>query len=387
MNVTKTIRFRLTIWYSALVFFFCSLFLLSMNLLIQDYFQREAWEPGHQRWVITERIEETVPGLKVFKNLNEDTRKFFVESRMNDLQNIQKVSLYSLFPLTILSFAGGYVVSGFMLKPISDLSDEVNKKSMKNFKEKIEYEDTGDEISVLIKNFNKMSSRLGESFDAQKEFVENASHELKTPLAVIQANIDSVLEDGEVTKEELETVLRDSKKSVAFMNKLTEDLLLLSVLEVGVEKEDVVLKDILENAVSQLQSLIKEKGVDVQVGIEKKYRGLKVIGNAVLLERSFMNLIENALKYSGCESIGVTIKKEGSKVVVNIQDDGKGISGDEQEKIFERFYRVDKSRARKSGGSGLGLAIVKKVVEEHDGSIEVESKDGKGSTFVVKLPV
>jgi signal transduction histidine kinase len=358
-----------------------------MNLLLQDYFQREAWEPNHQRWSITKRIEETAPGLKMFKNLNADTREFFVESRLNDLKNIQKVSLYSLLPLTILSFAGGYVISGQMLKPISDLNEEVKKKSLKNFKEKIEYEDTGDEISILIKNFNRMSSRLGKSFDSQKEFVENASHELKTPLAVIQANIDSVLEDDTASKEELQSVLKESKKNINFMNRLTEDLLLLSILELGVEKKDVVLKSVLESAVAQLQSLIREKGVDVQVGWEKKSNKVKVFGNATVLERSFMNLIENALHYSGCKSIGVVFRREGNFIVVSIKDDGKGMSKEDQKKIFERFYRIDKSRSRKYGGSGLGLAIVKRVIEDHEGDISLKSSNGKGSEFVIRLPI
>ena len=387
MKIAKTIRFRLTVWYSALVFFFCGLFLLSMNLLLQDYFQREAWEPDRPRWGVVQRIEETAPGLQIFKNLNEDTREFFKESRLNDLQNIQKVSLYSLLPLTILSFAGGYVISGQMLRPISDLNEEVKKKSMKNFKEKIEYEDTGDEISVLIKNFNRMSSRLGRSFDSQKEFVENASHELKTPLAVIQANIDSGIEDDTVTKEELQSVLNESKKSISFMSRLTEDLLLLSVLDAGVEKENVLLIDVLSRAVKQLEPLIKEKGVDVQIGSEKKDSKIRVVGNAVLLERSFMNVIENALKYSECKKVGVILKKEEGNVVVRIKDDGRGISKKDQEKIFERFYRVDKSRSRRYGGSGLGLAIVKRVLENHEGDISVTSKKNEGSEFVIRIPV
>ena len=386
MKITKTIRFRLTIWYSALLFFFCSLFLLSMNLLLQDYFQRDAWEPAGQGWMITQRLEETAPGLKRFKNLNEDAREFFVESRINDLKNIQKVSLYSLLPLTVLSFAGGYLLSGQMLKPISDLNEEVKRKSMKNFKEKIVFEDNGDEISEVMRNFNRMSSRLGKSFDSQKEFVENASHELKTPLAVIQANIDSVIEDDAVTKEELVTVLKESKKSIDFMDKLTEDLLLLSLLEVGVEKEELVLKDILDEAVSQLKHLVEEKGVDISWEIDKKLSNVKALGNAVLLERSFMNIIENALKYSDCKNILISMKREDNLIVISIKDDGKGISKKEQEKIFERFYRIDKSRARKSGGSGLGLAIVKKVIAVHEGNISVMSSRGSGCEFVVKLP-
>ncbi len=361
--------------------------MLSINLLLEDYFQREALLPTAQRWGLMQRIEETAPGFQVFKNLNEDTREFLSEARLNDMQNIREASLYSLIPLTLLSFAGGYVLSGQMLRPISDLNEEIKKKSMENFKEKIIYEDTGDEISELIYNFNKMSSRLGKSFDAQKEFVENASHELKTPLSIIQANIDSVLVDNKVTKEELENVLKDSKKSISFMNSLTEDLLLLSLLEVGVEKKEIVLKNVLESAIAQLSYLIKEKGITVKFEVEKKFSNLKIIGNSILLERSFMNIIENALKYSNCKNIIINIKKEKNSVCISIKDDGKGISKSEQEKIFERFYRIDKSRARKNGGSGLGLAIVKKVVEIHEGEIIVESEDGNGSEFIVSLNV
>ncbi len=368
MKATKSLRFRLTLWYSLLVLLFCLLFLVGMNLVISSYTKDIERD-------VREDVEFMNPGMinpmQNFANrLNEEEKELFLETRYIDVRNIRNISFYVLIPLTLLSFLGGYLISGQMLKPLKDLNDEMENLSTKSLGKQIKYEDTGDEISGLIKNFNKMSERLGLSFKSQKEFVENASHELKTPLAVIQSNLDLALEDGEISEKELKEILDESRTSVKYMSKLTEDLLLLSALENDIEKEEVDIVQILRNCYKALKTLEGEKGFKIKITGEKL---LIIYGNDILLSRAFSNVLENSIKYSQGNEIEVNVRKENDKKVVEFKDNGKGVPVKDLEKMFDRFYRVDKSRSRKTGGSGIGLSITKKVVEVHNGRIYAEN--------------
>ena len=175
MKATKSLRFKLTLGYSLLVLLFCLLFLLGMNLVISKYTRDIERD-------VREDVEIMNPGMinpmQNFANrLNEEEKELFLETRYIDVKNIRNISFYVLIPLTLLSFLGGYLISGQMLNPLKDLNDEMENLSTKSLGKQIKYEDTGDEISGLIKNFNRMSERLGLAFKSQKEFVENASHE------------------------------------------------------------------------------------------------------------------------------------------------------------------------------------------------------------------
>ncbi|MCD4756473.1 HAMP domain-containing histidine kinase, partial [bacterium] len=319
----------------------------------------------------------------ILKDLTQNQVEIVMESRLADLGNIRTITGYAIAPLVLLSFGAGYVLADIMLHPLEKLNEEIKKKEAKNLHDEIKFVDNGDEISQLIKSFNRMSGRLGSSFDAQKEFVENASHELKTPLAIIQANLDTAIEDESVSKVELVKLLKDSKSSIKCMDVLTEDLLLLSILDHTVEKEDLDLKSLLSDVVSQLEVFAKKENIGIKTKFGKG--GFNIEGNEVLLQRAFMNVIENGVKHSGGNLIEIELKKAKKKMIVSIKDNGKGISKKHQEKIFERFYRVDRSRSRNTGGSGLGLAISKEIIKKHEGSIKIISDGKKGSEFVISI--
>lgn len=368
MKATKSLRFKLTLWYSLLVLLFCLIFLFGMNLVISKYTENIERD-------VNQDIEIINPGgmgpIQDFTNrLNQEEREMFLETRYVDVENIRNISFYALIPLTILSFISGYLISGQMLKPLKNLNDEMENLSSKSLGKQIRYEDTGDEISNLIKNFNIMSKRLGSSFNAQREFVENASHELKTPLAIIQSNLDLALEDGNISKKELKEILEESRNSVKYMSKLTEDLLLLSVLESNVEKEEVDIIQILMRCFKNLKTLSEERGFKIKITGKKI---LVINGNDILLNRAFSNIIENSIKYSDGDNIEVNVKKDKEKKIIEFKDNGKGVPEKDLAKIFDRFYRVDKSRSRKTGGSGIGLSITKKIVESHNGNIYAEN--------------
>lgn len=307
--------------------------------------------------------------------------------RENDLNSVRRVSILSLIPLTILSFAGGYFISGQLLRPLKNLNKSVSEVNANNLNQKIMFDDNGDEISELIRNFNRMAERLDNSFKSQKQFVENASHEIKTPLTVIKTNFDLALSDKNLNKENLLSMISTANKSVDFINNLTEDLLLLSVLENKIETTAENMIDVVKDSIIQLEYMAEEKNIDLALDNSTSKEKIILKINSHLIQRAIMNLLENAIKYSPKKSdVIVEVEDTKEEVILRIKDQGEGMSKTEYSRIFERFYRIDKSRSRQSGGTGLGLAITKKIVTSHKGKIEVSSKKGKGSTFTIFLP-
>ncbi|KKR06008.1 MAG: heavy metal sensor signal transduction histidine kinase [candidate division WS6 bacterium GW2011_GWF2_39_15] len=371
MTFTKSIKFKMALWCSTLLLAFSLGFLLVVNIFLTQYMKS------------VNPLQPIFPkGGIIFRNLDTLEIELIQQSRDKDLDNIRLLSLYSILPLAIFSFIGGYFIAEQTLNPLENLKDEMLRKQSDNLGEDISYEDTGDEISALIKSFNSMSKRLALSFKSQKEFVENASHEIKTPLAIIQANLDTALADKRLTKSEVIPLLQECNRSVRFMNKLTEDLLLLSILGNGIEKEKIDLCDLLEEVKSQAAGLIKDNSFGIEVNCKKGY---ELAGNKVLLARAFLNIIENSIKYSGGNKVMIEAVREKKGIKIIIRDNGKGIPKDSAEKIFDRFYRIDKSRSRKTGGSGLGLSITKEIVKKHDGEIFLNDTNSTGAEFIITL--
>lgn len=371
-NITKSLKFKMSLLYSGILLVFCAGFLIVTNVFLDQYMRNDPVTP--------QSVVFDIAVATGWEELSDENKGLIRQSRQTDLINIRLISIYSIIPFVVLSFVGGYLIADNSLKPLERLNDEMKKKSAKNLGEKINFVDNGDEISELIKSFNDMSEQLSRSFEAQKEFVENASHELKTPLAIIQANVDSILADSKIDKQDLMSMLEDSRSSILFMNKLTEDLLLLSLVDVDFERENLNLRKVLEEAVADARRLVDGEKFEI---VLNDGEGIDVKGNMVLLKRAFQNLIENSIKYSKGKKLIVDIEKKYGDIKLVFKDDGVGVPKDKQERIFDRFYRVDKSRSRKTGGSGLGLAITKEIIEKHNGTIKYV--DGKGATFVVQL--
>ena len=371
-NITKSLKFKMSLLYSGILLVFCAGFLIVTNVFLDQYMRNDPVTP--------QSVVFDIAVATGWEELSDENKGLIRQSRQTDLINIRLISIYSIIPFVVLSFVGGYLIADNSLKPLGRLNDEMKKKSAKNLGERIPFTDNGDEISELIKSFNDMSGQLSRSFEAQKEFVENASHELKTPLAIIQANVDSILADSKIDKQDLMSMLEDSRSSILFMNKLTEDLLLLSLVDVDFERENLNIREVLEEAVTDARKLVDGEKFEI---VLNDGEGIDVKGNMVLLKRAFQNLIENSIKYSNGKKLVVDIEKKDGDIKLVFKDDGVGVPKDKQERIFDRFYRVDKSRSRKTGGSGLGLAITKEIIEKHNGTIKYV--DGKGATFVVQL--
>ncbi len=325
-----------------------------------------------------------------FRKLSEEDRINIYESRLTDLETIQNISFLMLVPLVLLSFAGGYVMADRMLRPLKAVNNKMRTITSRDLTETISYVDSDDEMSELIRNFNSMILRLKANFDSQKQFVENASHELKTPLAVVQTNLAAALEGKYITSKEATNLIDTAVRSTHFMNKLIEDLLLLSTLEQAVPRESLNIVENVRQALSQTRDLAKFNKVTFKETYSKQE--IHVFANAVLLQRAVMNIVENAVKYSPPSTtveVVVSLTKNKKNVTVSVTDDGPGIPPDKQSRIFQRFYRIDRSRSRKTGGTGLGLSIAQEVITLFQGTITVTSAQNKksGSTFIITLPV
>jgi signal transduction histidine kinase len=261
-----------------------------------------------------------------------------------------------------------------------------------------------DEISRLIETFNEMISRLDRSFRQVKQFSTDASHELKTPLTILKGEVEVALRK-ERGSHEYEQILKSNLEEINRMSQIVEDLLLLSKADSGeirLNKEDMNLNEILNEVVAHVNVLAQSKNLRIETS--NHYEEIHIFGDPLRIRELFLNLIENGIKYTEeGGSILILLTKDtlvqdgkqsgraqgepGEFVKIIVSDTGIGIAKEDQERIFDRFFRVDKARSREQGGSGLGLSICKWIVKAHRGEIEVESELGKGSSFIVKLPI
>lgn len=373
-----SLKLKLTLWYSSFVLVFCIIFVIGANVLMTEQI-KEAPAP-------LPRFLQNKPRAEViWKELTEEKKDLIQSYREQDLQNFRRTSILTLIPLSLLSFGGGYIIADKSLSPLKKLNKQIAEINSINLNKQIEHEDNEDEISALIKNFNSMTARLHKSFEAQRQFVEDASHELKTPLAIIQANLDAATIDKKITTKEMQKLIETAQNSSKFMNELIEDLLLLSIVENKLDKEETDLGGILSSAITSCKALAEEKDISI------KYQNPQHIiykANTILFQRAISNVLENAIKYSPPKStVTIESKIENEKYKISISDEGEGIPATERKKIFERFYRVDKSRSRATGGSGLGLSIVKKIIEAHEGTIRIEANKPKGTKVIIALPI
>lgn len=282
-----------------------------------------------------------------------------------------------------LAFAGGYWLTGRFLRPVQEISRTAEEIRVSgDLTKRIPVSDAGDELSELGRTFNAMFDRVEENFEAEKRFTSNASHELRTPVAVIMAQCEYALE-GEEGPEELREALASVQKQGYRMSHLIETLLVFTRMEQSTEKYPVSATPIAEltRSVCEDFQLIADRGITVSCTCPER---LSARVNRELYLLLLNNLMTNAIRY-GRENGSVTVRlwKEGESILLRVQDDGIGIAEAELGKIWERFYRSDQSRSTR--GLGLGLPLVKQIAEYHGGSVSVESRVGEGSAFTVRL--
>ncbi|QTL97746.1 HAMP domain-containing protein [Iocasia frigidifontis] len=290
-------------------------------------------------------------------------------------------------PLTLLlASGGGYFLAYKALKPIDQISRTAQAISHSNLSKRIIAENDNDEIGRLTAILNDLLDRLEEAFSREKRFTSDASHELRTPIAIIRAHSEENLKEGRSLKE-CQHALEIIQKQTDYMSHLVGQLLLLArsdTKELSIENENLDLTELLEIVVEEMQELALRKGINLAMNIEQ---GLAIYGDQSMLTQLLINFLDNAIKYTpGGGKIYISAKVQNNQIKIVIKDTGIGISKEDQAYIFDRFYRADKSRSRASGGSGLGLSICQWIVKIHHGSIKIESEVNQGSTFTIFLP-
>jgi heavy metal sensor kinase len=324
-----------------------------------------------------------------------------VEDALNTLFIILLITVPSALMVASL---GGQFLASKALKPVDNVTQTARMITSKNLNQRIQPPKVKDEISRLIETFNEMISRLDQSFRQVKQFTTDASHELKTPLTILKGEVEVTLRKKRMVNE-YEQILKSNLEEVNRMSKIVDDLLWLSKADIGeirLKKEDINLTEILNELVNQMSILAQPKNIRIET--LNHHEDIHIWGDVLRIRELFLNLIDNGIKYTEeGDSVKISFEKdawvhdknqtdlEEGKFVkfikVSVSDSGIGIAKEDQERIFNRFFRVDKARSRGQGGSGLGLSICKWIVEAHQGEIKVESEIGKGSSFIVKLPL
>ena len=301
------------------------------------------------------------------------------------LLQLQSVSLIGLAIVTVLGGAGAYWAAGLALRPVQRVSKAAERISANTLHTRLALDGPRDEIKELADAFDTMLGRLERTFELQGRFVADVAHELRTPLASLRTNLEIVSDDAHATLDDYRVMVATQERALVRLERLVADLLILATGEKLLSQHEVTLGPLIEEVFSDLKHAADAKEIQLYLINEAE---LVVHGDGSLLARTFSNLVENAIHYNRPGGkVAVNIHCKGSWAVIAIADTGVGIAQEYLPHVFDRFYRVDSSRARHKGGAGLGLSIVAAIVQRHGGHVQVESIPGTGSVFTVLLPL
>ncbi|WP_418872558.1 sensor histidine kinase [Waltera sp.] len=292
----------------------------------------------------------------------------------------------SLIISAVLALLGGvvtYFISGHALRPIREFSDKIEKVQAQNLADSRIEENQVKELNQLSVSYNRMLERLSDAFEIQRQFTANAAHELRTPLALMQVQLDLYHSNSHPgndadTVQMIKMVTEQNDR----LSKMVKTLLDMSELQTVGRDDEIILDALVDEVLEDLEPLAEGKNIRL-IG---KCKDITMVGSDILIYRLVYNLVENAIKYnhSGGQ-VTVTAERKEKHVYLSVEDTGTGIPEELKERVFEPFFRVDKSRSRELGGVGLGLALVREIVRVHDGNITVKSNPSGGTIFEVVL--
>ena len=328
----------------------------------------------------------------------EKTEEIYIDipdDKWDDFANNFSVQVYnskadyrkrSLLFSALMAIFGGIVtffISGRALRPLCEFSDKIEEVQAQNLADSRIEENKVKELNQLSVSYNRMLDRLSEAFEVQRQFTANAAHELRTPLAVIQAQLDLYHstehpENDECTEQTIRMMTEQNER----LGKMVRTLLDMSELQTVARDEKIELDALVEEVLADLEPLALKKDIKL-IG---KCDMVTMMGSDILIYRLVYNLVENAIKYNKpCGQVTVTAAKQDKNICLTVSDTGNGIPEELKERVFEPFFRVDKSRSRALGGVGLGLALVHEIVRVHGGSIRVKDNNEGGTVFEVLL--
>ncbi|WP_228197932.1 sensor histidine kinase [Poseidonibacter antarcticus] len=304
----------------------------------------------------------------------------------NTLENFLYILVFIIPIILIFATIGGYFIIYKSFYPIEQIVQNLKEINSKNLSKRLERLENNDEIDNLSKEINNLLNRLEISFEKVTQFTSDASHELKTPLTIIRGELEIALRKDRSTNEYKDT-LNTSLEEVLLIQQTIEDLLFLAKTKDKLEyiENEIYLDEITLQAGKELEKFAKLKKVDIKYDILEPFQ---INGHSQLLKIALKNIIKNAIIFS-YENSSIYIKnyRNNDYYIISVKDNGIGIAKDEQKKIFEKFYRTDKSRSKDSGGTGLGMSISKKIMQIHNSIIILESIENSGTTVFLKFPI
>lgn len=338
---------------------------------------------------------------------NVDPKALFPQFEQEIQETKEAFLLRSVIATTIiilLSSVCTYFLTKKALTPLQKLTSEVSQIQAQNLSTQLEVPNSKDEIAQLTSSFNEMLTRLDNAFSTQKQFSANAAHELRTPLAVLQTNLEVFEKKQEPEMIEYRQLFTMIKEQTARLSQLVGTLLDMTNLKSVPRTDHVSLEELVDEVFCDLDPVAEKAGISIHFddsSSQDLYTDvhtpdasalnnniLNITGSYVLLYRAVYNLVENAIKYNRPNgSVTVSVKEKNGQAMILVKDTGIGISPENQKKIFDPFFRVDKSRSRAMGGAGLGLALVDSIAKEHGGIVKVLESSETGSTIALMLPM
>ena len=378
-----SLQWRLTCIITVYIAIICgclTMFVYKNGVYYIDSLQETVDAQGEDNGEDTDEIYISIPDDK----WDEFANDFSIQA-YNNKEDYKK---NSLLISAILAFIGGvvtYFISGHALRPIREFSDKIEEVQAQNLADSRIEENKVKELNQLSVSYNKMLERLSDAFEIQRQFTANAAHELRTPLSLMQVQLDlyNSTRHPDNDADTLQTIKMVTEQN-GRLSKMVKTLLDMSELQTVGQDDKIMVDALVDEVLADLDPLAQEKNIK----LTGKCKNITMVGSDILIYRLVYNLVENAIKYkhSGGQ-VTVTAYRKEKHVYLSVEDTGNGIPEELRERVFEPFFRVDKSRSRELGGVGLGLALVREIVRVHDGSITVRSNPSGGTVFDVILPL
>ena len=374
-----SLQWRLTCITTLCIAIICgclTMFVYKNGVYYMDSLQKAVDAQGDDSGGGSEEIYISIPEDK----WDEFSNDFSVQV-YNNKEDYKRNSLIISALLALLGGVAAYFISGHALKPIREFSDKIEEVQAQNLADSGIEESKIKELNQLSVSYNKMLERLSDAFEIQRQFTANAAHELRTPLSLMQVQLD-LYHSTQHPGSDADTVqmIKMLTEQNDRLGKMVKTLLDMSELQTVERDEKIILNDLVDEVLEDLEPLAQEKNIKL-IG---KYKNITMIGSDILIYRLVYNLVENAIKYNHSDGqVTVNAYKKQKHIYLSVADTGSGIPKELRKRVFEPFFRVDKSRSRELGGVGLGLALVHEIVRVHDGTISINSNPAGGTIFEV----
>ena len=376
-----SLQWRLTCIITVYIAVICgclTMFVYKNGVYYIDSLQETVDAQGEDNGEDTDEIYISIPDDK----WDEFANDFSIQA-YNNKEDYKKNSLLISAILALIGGVVTYFISGHALRPIREFSDKIEEVQAQNLAASRIEENKVKELNQLSVSYNKMLERLSDAFEIQRQFTANAAHELRTPLSLMQVQLDlyNSTRHPDNDADTLQTIKMVTEQN-GRLSKMVKTLLDMSELQTVGRDDEIMVDALVDEVLADLDPLAQEKNIK----LTGKCKNITMVGSDILIYRLVYNLVENAIKYnhSGGQ-VTVTAYRKEKHVYLSVEDTGNGIPEELRERVFEPFFRVDKSRSRELGGVGLGLALVREIVRVHDGSITVKSNPSGGTIFEVVL--